>query len=462
MSAAARLQELWALAGCDVGLLSDVTLSGQDPVLPSCFHVGEMALATIGAVGAASAAIWQVRTGPAQSVRVEGRAAAAMFRSEWYYTIDGERPPSPWGPVSGYYHTGDERMVQLHANFPHHEHGLVKLLDCEADKAAVGDALLGWKGEEFETVATERGLCVGLLRSRDEWLEHPQHAALADLPPLDIVKTGESAPEPFASGGERPLSGVNVLDFSRIIAGPVAGRTLAAHGADVLRLIAPHLPYIPTLWLDVARGKRSAFLDLENAADAARLHDLVSGCDVLLQAYRPGALAEKGLAPDQVQALRPGIVQVSLSAYGEVGPWGGKRGYDSLVQTTTGIGDAGARAVGGSGTRPLPCQALDHATGYLAAFGALVALQRRAIEGGSYAVRVSLARTAEWLWRMGLVEDGFAVADLTADDVADLTEATPTSEGVVAAIRPAEQLSLTPARWDRPPSPFGTHEPVWS
>ena len=276
-------------------------------------------------------------------------------------------------------------------------------------KTAIGT----WHGHDFEAQAMDAGLCVGLLRERAEWLDHPQGQAIAGLPLFEIEKIGDSAPEPLPEGG-RPLSGIKVIDLTRIIAGPVCGRTLAAHGADVLRVGSPNLPFLPNVWLDLARGKRSAHLDLDRANDRGTMQHLIEGCDIFSQAYRPGALAARGLAPEDVHALRPGAVYVTLSAYGHDGPWAERRGFDSLVQTVSGIGHAGAVAAGIEGTKPLPCQALDHATGYLAAFGAMVALQRRATEGGSYLVRVSLAQTGRWLWELGQV-DGLGHADMTDD-----------------------------------------------
>ena len=251
-----------------------------------------------------------------------------------------------------------------------------------------------------------------------------------------------------------------MLDLTRVIAGPVCGRTLAAHGAEVMLVTAGHLPSIPLLVMDTGRGKLSAALDLRRAEEVECLRRLIREADVFCQGYRPGALDGRGLSPEEVAALRPGIVYVTLSAYGQAGPWRGRRGFDSLVQSVSGIAHEGGVAAGLDGPRPLPAQALDHATGYLAAFGAMVALLRRAREGGSYLVRLSLARTGRWIDALGRV-DGALARDLRPEDVADLMEPSDTPFGLMQAVAPAEHLAETPARWARPAVPLGTHEATW-
>ena len=279
------------------------------------------------------------------------------------------------------------------------------------------------------------------------------------LLPLEIIRIGDAPAEPLPAG-DRPLSGIRALDLTRVIAGPVCGRTLAEHGADVLQVTAEHLPSIGVLVADMGRGKLATSLDLRLETDAERLRGLIREADVFSQGYRPGALAGHGFSPKAVARLRPGIVYVTLSAFGHAGPWSERRGFDSLVQTVTGIAAEGGRAIGVDQPRPLPCQALDHASGYFAAFGAMVALARRAKQGGSWMVRVSLAQTGRWLDRLGRV-DGLDTPDLKPEDVADLMESTETPWGRMLAVAPAAQLSGTPGRWTRPSVPLGTHPPKW-
>jgi crotonobetainyl-CoA:carnitine CoA-transferase CaiB-like acyl-CoA transferase len=251
-----------------------------------------------------------------------------------------------------------------------------------------------------------------------------------------------------------------VLDLSRVIAGPVSTRTLAAHGATVLRIGAPHLWDSDTLVIDTGFGKRSANLDLRDPRNQTALQELVVGADVVVEAYRPGSLGARGIAPEELAALRPGLVYVSISAYGRLGPWAARRGFDSLVQMASGIAATGATARDVDFPCPLPAQALDHATGYLAAFGAMVALERRCREGGSWLVRLSLARTGAWLTSLGHV-DGLDSHDPTVDDVRDLVDESTSAFGTLAYVRPPGTIDTMPPRWDRPPVPLGTDRPAW-
>ena len=252
-----------------------------------------------------------------------------------------------------------------------------------------------------------------------------------------------------------------MLELTRVIAGPVCGRTLAAHGAEVLHISGPHLP-AAGLGVDTGRGKRSAHLDLREERDRATLRGLAESADVFVQGYRPGAIAGRGFSPEALAELRPGIVCVSLSAYGHLGPWGGKRGFDSLVQTASGINESESAAAGKPGeAKPLPCQALDHATGYVMALGAMAGLLRRAEEGGSWLVRAALAGTGRWFRGLGRVESGLAAADPGVENIADLLETTQSPFGRIETVRHAARLSRTAPYWADPPVPLGTHPAVW-
>ena len=460
-AAAQALEGVWKLAALDGEALARVTLTGRDPVLPSSFRVGAAAQASIAAAGLAAAEIFRLPTGRAQAVSVDMRHVAAEFRSERYLRIDGAPSAELWDPIAGAYRCGDGRWVRLHTNFPHHRDGVLKLLGCAYDQAAVAQALLGWKAEAFEGAAAEAGLVVAMMRTFAEWDAHPQGRAVAALPLFTMDRIGDAPPTPLPAGGARPLSGLRALDLTRVIAGPVCGRTLAAHGADVLRVTAPHLPAIEALDVDTGRGKLSTQLDLRREEGRDALRRLVHGADVFVQGYRPGALAGLGFGPRDLAALRPGLVCVSLSAYGHEGPWRGRRGFDSLVQTAGGFNAAEAEAAGVDGPKPLPAQALDHASGYLMAFAAMAALLRRAEQGGSWLVRVSLAQTAHWLRSLGRLEDGFACPDPAFDDIGDLLEDSASSFGRLTAVRHAARLSETPARWARPSDRPAAHPPAW-
>jgi crotonobetainyl-CoA:carnitine CoA-transferase CaiB-like acyl-CoA transferase len=454
------LSDLWLSAGGEPAALDAVTLTGEEPQLPSSFRVATAAQTSIAAAGLAAAQIWKLRSGQSQGIAVDIRHAVVECRSERYLRVDGKPPPPAWDAIAGVYKTGDRRFVRLHTNFPHHRAAVCKVLDCRAERDDVQAALMQWDAEAFETAAYAAGGVVAMMRSHDEWSALPHAKALAALPTVAIEKIGEATPRPWPAG-DRPLAGVRVLDLSRVIAGPVAGRTLAAHGADVLLISGPDLPAIPWLTIDTGRGKLSAFAGLKSEQGRGVLRDLLAQADIFSQGYRPRALATLGFSPEDAARINPGIVYVSLSAYGHAGPWAERRGFDSLVQTSTGFNHAEGQAAGIEGPKELPAQMLDHATGYLMAFGAMMAKARQAREGGSWHVRVSLAQTGRWLWNLGRVADGLKTEDLKGEAVGPFIEEVPSGFGPLRAVRHSAILSKTPAFWARPAMPLGSHPPQW-
>ncbi|MFI7626832.1 CoA transferase [Microbispora rosea] len=462
--------------GAGVGIaLPEVRVVGDDPVLPSVFPLGTMAAASAGALTAAVAAYArrigrsdEERSGGRQPVRgahgdpdvtIDVRHAAVAFQSERHFRTDG-KAMDVWAALSGDYRTSDG-WVRLHCNFDHHRDAAVRALGLPpgSGKEDVGRACAGRTGVEIEDEVIREGGCAAAMRSRAEWLAHPQARALAGLPLVGVSRLsvrggvlgdlGTGLP----AGIERPLGGVRVLDLTRVIAGPVAARALAAYGADVLRVGAAHLPEVPGLVVETAFGKRSCHIDLRSQAD--RLRELVRQADVVIQAYRPGALRARGFGPDDLAALRPGIVCVDISAYGARGPWASRRGFDSLVQMACGIAHEN-----GDGLRPspLPAQALDHGTGYLAAFGAVAALLRRGAEGGSWHVEVSLARTAAWLDDLGRI-DG---AGVPQPRVEDLLATMDSPFGTLTYVTPPGAIDGTRPRWTSPPPRQGEHPAAWA
>ena len=454
------LSDLWALAGGEPAALDAVTLTGEEPQLPSSFRVSAAAQVSIAAAGLAAAQIWKLRSGQDQDVAVDMRHAVVECRSERYLRLDGNPPPPAWDAIAGIYKTGDRRFVRLHTNFPHHRDAVCRVLNCKAERDEVQAALMQWDAEVFETAAYEAGGVVAMMRSHDEWSGTPQAKALSTLPVVTIEKIGEAAPRPWPAG-DRPLAGIRVLDLSRVIAGPVAGRTLAAHGADVLLISGADLPAIPWLTIDTGRGKLTSFLDLKRDEGRTRLTELLAQADIFSQGYRPHALADLGFSPQDAARINPGIIYVSLSAYGHVGPWSGRRGFDSLVQTATGFNHAEGQAAGIEGPKELPAQILDHASGYLMAFGAMMARARQSREGGSWHVRVSLAQTGRWFWNLGRVTGGLKAEELKAEAIKPFVEQVPSGFGSLQAVRHAARLSRTPAFWSRPAMPLGTHPPEW-
>ena len=400
-----------------------------------------------------------MRSGEAQDVAVDMRHAVVECRSERYLRVDGNPPPPAWDAIAGVYKTRDG-FVRLHTNFPHHRDAVCKVLNCKPERDAVQAALMQWDGEAFETAAYAGGGVVAFMRSHEQWSATPHAKALAGLPLISITKIGEAAPKPWPKG-ERPLAGLRVLDLSRVIAGPVAGRTLAAHGADVLLISGPELPAIPWLTIDTGRGKLTSFVELKNAQGRSVLRDLLAEADIFSQGYRPRAIAGLGFSPEDAARINPGIIYVTLSAYGAAGPWAERRGFDSLVQTATGFNHAEGQAAGVDGPKELPAQMLDHATGYFMAFGAMMAKARQAREGGSWHVQVSLAQTGRWLWNLGRVADGLDTRDLTGEAVTPFIEEIPSGFGALRSVRHSAILSKTPAFWARPAMPLGSHPPQW-
>jgi len=455
------LSDIWTSAGGDQAALARVHLTGDEPQIPSSFRVAVAGQTTIAAAGLAAAEIWRLRSGEAQDVMVDMRHAVVECRSERYLRLDDKPPPPAWDAIAGVYKTGDNSFVRCHTNFPHHRDAVCKVLGCVPERGAVQAALMRWKGEEFETAAYAAGGVVALMRSYDEWSALPQARALAELPLVSIEKIGDAAPRPWPKG-DRPLAGLRVLDLSRVIAGPVAGRTLAAHGADVLLVSGPDLPAIPWLTIDTGRGKLTTFIELKSEAGRAQMRALLKDADIFSQGYRPRALAALGFSPEEAASINPGIVYVTLSAYGHAGPWAERRGFDSLVQTATGFNHAEGKAAGIEGPKELPAQMLDHATGYLMAFGAMMAKARQAGEGGSWHVRVSLAQTGRWLWNLGRLESGLDTPDLAGEAVhAAFMETVSSGFGTLQAVRHSAVLSRTPAQWSRPAMPLGSHAPQW-
>jgi crotonobetainyl-CoA:carnitine CoA-transferase CaiB-like acyl-CoA transferase len=440
--------------------LGRVALSGDDPVLPSSFHIGRMAQVSIGAAALAAAELHHHRTGIAQNLTVDARSAAIEFRSERYLRVDGGDAPELWDKIAGAYRCGDGAWMRIHTNFPHHRDGVLKLLQCDHSREAVARAFEAWTAEKFEEAAAQAGLVAAKARTFTEWDAHPQGQAVRTLPLVSLERIGDG-PKLALQPGRRPLDNIRVLEMTRVLAGPICGRTFAAHGADVLRVISPNLPTIEVADIDTGRGKRSAHVDLTTDHDIKDFRALVGGADIFLQSYRPGAVAHRGFGPSDAAAIRPGIVCVSLSAYGHAGPWAERRGFDSLTQTATGLNFAEAEAKGITGLQALPCQALDHASGYLMALGAMAALLRRIDEGGSWLVRVSLARTGLWLRQMGRVENGFDAPNIDFAQAADRLGTFPSGYGKLQAVNHAAVLSETPAKWASPSVPYGTHLARW-
>src|SRR5215475_15764248 len=438
---------------------------GADPVLPTPFRIGAAGAATIAASGLAAAALWQARTGRRQQVTVDLRQAAASLRSGHYMKLADAKVSTARNSIMGVYPTRDGRWSYLHCNFPNHRAAALSVLGVAEDREAVAKAVATWNAADLEEAIIAAKGAGGLARTQAEWARHPQGAAVAALPLMEIMRIGDSAPKPLPAG-DRPLSGIRVLDLTRVLAGPTCARTLAEHGADVLKITASHIAARDDQEYDTGHGKLSARLDLRQSAELDTLRGLVRGADVFSQGYRPGTLGNRGLSPEELTKLRPGLVYVSLCAFSHQGPWASRRGFDTVVQNVSGITTRQGELFPGAEPGPqfYPVSAIDYLTGYLMAFGAMVALARRAKEGGSWLVRISLAQTGKWLVDRGEVPEA-ALKDVPKEfPQADLDRWSIESETPAGRLRhlgPTVSLSQTPPYWARPSVPLGYNQPVW-
>jgi len=453
----AALREIFAAAGVEA--LEPPEITGADPVVRTRYRVGTAGAAALAALGLAVARFGELRGLPRQRVAVGLRAAAASLRSARYLRIDG-RPPTPqWDPLSGFYPVRDG-WISIHCNFPNHREAALKVLQTAPDRQEAERSSASWAGEALEDAIHAAAGCAGFVRNAADWARHAQARAVAARPLIEIVRIADAPPEKVSQGA-RPLEGIRVLDLTRVLAGPTCARSLAEHGADVLKISAAHLPDSGPMDIDTGIGKLSARLDLRTGEDRSKLERLVVKSDVFSQSYRPETLAARGFSPEVLAALRPGIVCVSLSAWDATGPWRARRGFDSIVQSVSGMA-----ALSAKDGRPqyLPVSAIDYVSGYLMAFGATVALERRAREGGSWLVRVALARVGKWIADRGLLpqEVSEAVApELPEPELQALMGEMETPAGTIRYLRPVVQLSHTPPYWSRPPVRLGTHAAAW-
>ncbi|HEX4174019.1 MAG TPA: CoA transferase [Acetobacteraceae bacterium] len=460
------LRSILPNAGWSTDRADTVRFTGDtDPILPTPFRIGVAGAATLAATGLAAAALWELRTARRQSVDVDVRRATASLRSGHYMKLGEGEVSTRRNSIMGVYPTKDGRWSYLHCNFPNHRAAALSVLGVPEDRDAVAKAVLNWKALDLEEAIIAAKGAGGMVRTQAEWVQHPQAAAIASLPLLEVLRIGDAPAEPLPAGN-RPLSGIRVLDLTRVLAGPTCARTLAEHGADVLKITAPHLPNLGYQEFDTGHGKLSAHLDLREPHDVEVLRGLVREADVFSQGYRPGTLGGRGLSPEELAALRPGLVYVSLCAFSHVGPWASRRGFDTVVQTVSGITSRQAEVVPGKTPGPqfYPVSAIDYCTGYLMAFGAMVALARRAQECGSWLVRISLAQVGKWIVDLGEVAETAArdaPAEFAQDELERWSMVSETPSGPLRHLAPVVQMSETQPYWARPSVPLGYNRPEW-
>ena len=452
------LQTAWSALELPSAAPGAVHFSG-DGDLPSVYATTDLAAASVGAAALAIQQLMQAQGANALQVQVDRRLASLWFG--WsIHPVGWERPPL-WDAVAGDYATADG-WIRLHTNAIHHRDAALAVLGCPADREAVALAVAAWRGEELEAAVVGQGGCAAMMRSGAEWLEHPQGQAVAGealiaLETRPFIGQHSSSWQPMP---HRPLAGLKVLDLTRVLAGPVATRFLAGYGADVLRIDPPGWSE-PGVIPEVALGKRCARLDLRQPADRAVFEDLLMQADVLVHGYRPAALERLGYGEQFRRTLNPGMIDVSLDAYGWSGPLAERRGFDSLVQMSCGIAQHGMAVTGGSKPTPLPVQALDHATGYLMAAAVVRGLLFRLTGQRTMHARLSLARTAKLLTDTRYAAAA-AAAPLAAASDADLSPLLEQTEwGPVRRYHPPASIVGVPMAWDRPASSLGSAEPRW-
>ncbi|WP_175408716.1 CoA transferase [Streptomyces sp. TRM64462] len=455
--------EAWAALGADAELLERVSCAPAPGALPARLPVMAQARATVAVCSLAAAELAAVRGGggPVPSVRVDDGAVATAFRSERFVRLDGWAWDG-FASLSRFWRTADG-WVRTHANYPHHRERLTSVLGlpADADPEAVAGALAERRAVEVEAAVYGAGGPAVAVRDAGAWAAEEQGALVARAPLLTLGRLGD-APGPVpptagGGGGGLPCAGVRVLDLTRVLAGPIATRTLALLGADVLRVDAPQLPESQGAHHDTGLGKRSALLDLGAAADRRTFDELVARADVVVTGYRPGALDRFGLTPEALAARRPGLVVARLSAWGRYGPWGARRGFDSLVQAATGIA-----LLEGSPDAPgaLPAQALDHGTGYLLAAAVLRALTERHRGGGTWHAEAALAQTAHWLLHAPDAEPSPEGGGVPYTPEPYLRERD-TPLGRLRHAGSPVTYEGGPTDWARPPGRWGADAPRW-
>jgi crotonobetainyl-CoA:carnitine CoA-transferase CaiB-like acyl-CoA transferase len=465
------IKVIWRHLGLPKYALDSISLTGTGPGAPSSFKLGVLAQTSI-ALSALTAALVYSQTNDTTVPRVEIALQHAIVESDshTFLTIDGKHLSSSRVPIGGLHKTSDGH-IRIHDGFLVHREGLKQLLNCPGvdDRARIAAAVANWTTLDLETAAIRARLAVAGLRSYGEWDSLPQSSAISDLP-VNIRKIADGPPsrsKHLKPGGRKCLQGLRVVEIDRVIAAPVAGRTLAAHGADVLWVTSARLEDQPSLDRDFARGKRTIRLDIDHEHDRRTLDGLLLDADVFLQSYRPGSLARRGLSPEQLSAKsQRGIVCANLSAYGPIGPWSDRRGFDSLVQTCSGMNVSEAEHYGaGETARTLPFQALDSASGFFLAAGISAALYKQATEGGSYEVNVSLAGTMKFLRSLGQHEgsSGFQCEQYkTQDDVpTEWLEERESAFGLIRGVRHSASIQGIDVGWDSMPKPLGSDKAEW-
>ncbi len=438
-------------------LTDNVVFAKDCASLPSCFQVSRLLSSAVGAVGSALSTL-VTRAGIASDrpeIAVDCRLAS-LWCARSIYPLDWSLPPI-WDALSGDYPTRNG-WIRIHANLAHHRKAALRVLKAAATREDVAHAVREMDAEDLELAINEDGGAAAAMRSLSEWRAHPQGIAVSSEPLIAWEPVDQQCPRSWPAQRHRPLNGLRILDLTRVLAGPVATRTLAGFGAQVLRVDPPDWDE-PAVVPDVTLGKRCTRLDLRQPDDRVRFEALLRDADVLVHGYRPGALEGLGYTAAARHALNPRLIEVSLNAYGWTEPWSRRRGFDSLVQMSCGIAWAGMKWKGKPHPVPLPVQALDHATGYLMAAAVLRMLDVAISGGGISRAKLSLARTAVLLSNHRRDSVGKLDMSAKADDLAAGIERTPW--GDARRLKPPLAISGIPMKWDRPAIMLGADPAAW-
>ncbi len=465
MTPQAAFEYLNRIAG--IAPLGVPAFEGKEP-LPTPFRAATAAAASLGLSAATAGEIWRFRGGEKQAIAVDLNAAAASLVSFALLRKNGQTLPFPGAdtPTAGFYQGADGRWLHLHGGFPRLAKRTLDLLNAKNDAQSILEGVSKWNGFALEDALAFMQVCGAVVRTEEEWRASAQGRAMG--PPITLRKIGDAPPLRLPDS-RAPLDGVRVLDLTRVLAGPTCGRVLASYGADVLSIRAERLPTFPSFDLDTGVGKRAAFLDLIKPSDAEELRHLARGAHIFVDSYRPGALAKLGFSPAALAHIAPGMTYVAVSAYGNEGPWAGRRGWEQLAQAATGIAvEQGAfmaaRRKSRRETLPelIPAAVLDYTTGYLAAAGALAALLRRIREGGSWVVQVSLASTAMWLQSLGKIDAAQVPERWEPHAGLDpYLRSCETEAGQLEFLGPVVRMAKTPPVWAAPPLPGIVDAPRW-
>ncbi len=450
----AALASIWSALGGPEEWPRRLRVTGCG-TLPSAFAVTDLAVASVASAVLAVAELAAARHNAVAEATVDRRLASMWFAAS--IRPQGWAIPPLRAMVTGDYAAADG-WVRLHANAPRHLRAALAALDAPEERDQVARAVRRWQAEALEAAVLERGGCAAAMRGMAAWAAHPQGRAVSQEPVVHAGPGSLGTPPAWPAARDRPLRGIRVLDMTRVLAGPVATRFLAGYGAEVLRIDPPGWDE-PGVVPDVTLGKRCARLDLRQPEGRAAWERLLRGADVLVHGYRPGALAALGFDDERRQVLRPGLIDVSLDAYGWSGPWRGRRGFDSLVQMSSGIAEAGMARLGRGKPAPLPVQALDHATGYVIAAAVVRGLTRRLSTGAGTVARTSLARTAALLAGLPAKDEPPLAPETPADGTQQLEQ---TSWGPARRLRPPCALAGAPMHWNHPATSLGSASASWT